>query len=50
MFQGIEQGEDSYNHDSSRENDDSDSEPGKWSYEILSFSKFSIKNFLLTAA
>lgn len=29
MFQDIEQKDDSFNHDSSRENDDSDIEPGK---------------------
>lgn len=45
MFQGIEQKDDSFNHDSSRENDDSDIEPGEWNYEILSFSKLLIRNF-----
>lgn len=45
MFQGFEQKDDSFNHDSSRENDHSDIEPGKWIYGILSFSKFLVRNF-----
>lgn len=47
MFQGIEQKDDSFNHDSSRENDESDSEPGKLKliYEIISFRIFLIRNF-----
>lgn len=37
MFQGIDQKDDSYNHDSSRENDDSDVEPGKFERLMIFF-------------